>query len=226
MDQLRPGIVDGADRHDQRIDHDVLARNAEVGGALDDLLGDREAHVGILGYAGLVVGDGDDRRAVLLHERQNLLQPLLLAGDRVDQRLALVDGEPRLQRGDDGGVDRERHVHRVLHQLDAFGQDRRLVDQRDAGIDVEHLRAGLDLRHRIGDDAAVIAARHLLRQQLAPGRVDALADHDEALVETDHDLLLFRSDYSLGHAILLGTGGLAIETWGRVPFGRVCQSRL
>ena len=71
VDQLAARVVDGADRHDQRIDDDVLARDAEVGGALDDLLRHREAHVGILGDPGLVVGDRDDGRAVLLHQRQD-----------------------------------------------------------------------------------------------------------------------------------------------------------
>ncbi len=84
------GLVDGADRHDQRVDHDVAGGNAEIGGALDDLLRHLEAHVGILGDAGVVVRDRDDRRAVFLDQRQNGLQPLLFAGHRINQRLALV----------------------------------------------------------------------------------------------------------------------------------------
>ena len=68
--------------------------------------------------------------------------------------LPLIDREARFERLDDRGVDRQRHVDRLLHQLDAFGEDARLVGERDAGVDVEHLRARLDLRHRVGDDAA------------------------------------------------------------------------
>ena len=77
------------------------ARNAVAFGALDDLLGDREALVRVLGNAGLVVGDADDGRLVLRHHRQHHLQSLLLAGDRVDQRLALVRRQARLERRDD-----------------------------------------------------------------------------------------------------------------------------
>jgi hypothetical protein len=43
-------------------------------GARDDLARDLEAHVGILGDAGLVVRDRDDRGAVLRDERQHALE--------------------------------------------------------------------------------------------------------------------------------------------------------
>jgi len=46
---------DGADRHDQRVDHDVARGNAVIGGAMHDLLRDLEAYVGILRDTGLVV---------------------------------------------------------------------------------------------------------------------------------------------------------------------------
>ena len=58
----------------------------------------REAHVRILGDAGLVVGDGDHRHVVFLDQRQDGLQPILLAGDGIDQRPAVGDLQPRLQR--------------------------------------------------------------------------------------------------------------------------------
>ena len=162
------GLAERADRHDQRIDHDVGARDAVVGGALDDLLRDLEAHVRVLGDAGLVVRDRDHRGAVLLDQRQHRLEPLVLAGHRVDQRLALVDREPGLERLDDRGVDRQRHVGQRLHQLDRLGQDLGLVGERDAGIDVEHVGAGRDLGQRIGLDGrlkspAAISAASLLR---------------------------------------------------------------
>ena len=123
-------------------------------------------------------------------QTQDALEAFFFAGDRIDQRLTLVDGKPGFERLDDGAVDRKWHRHGVLHQLDAFGEDLRLVGERDAGIDVEHLRAGLDLRQGIGDDARIIAARHFLGQELAPGRVDALADHHERPVKAEDDLLL------------------------------------
>src|SRR5579872_6896680 len=185
--ELRAGVVDRADRHDQRIDDHVLTLDAEILRALDDFLGDGVAYVWILGNAGLVVRNGDHRGVVFLDQRQDALEPLLFAGDRIDERAPLIDGEPGFERLDDRGIDRQRHGHGLLHQLDAIGENFRFVGERHAGIDVEHLRAGFNLRDRVGDDAAVIAGRHFRGEQFAPRGIDALADHNEAAVEADDD---------------------------------------
>ncbi len=213
------GVAQSADRHDQRIDHHVGARDAVVLGALDDLLGDLEAHVRVLGDAGLVVGDGHDRGAVLPDQRQHALEALVLAGDRVDQRLAAIDREPGLERGDDRGVDRERHVDQRLHQLHGLGEDARLVRERNAGVDVQHVRAGRDLRERIGLDLAVVARRHLRRQPFASGRIDPLADDAERLLEADHDLLGGGADHRVGHA------GRSSLSGSRPPFATRSRRR-
>ena len=84
---------------------------------------------------------------------------------------------------------RERHVGDRLDELDRLAQDRGLVGERNPGVDVEHLRTGLDLGDRVGDHRLEVAALHLLGQLLAAGRVDALADDHERPVEADHDLL-------------------------------------
>src|SRR5215472_8462501 len=209
---LTAGLVDGADRHDERVDYDIAIGDAVIGGALHDLPGHLEAHIGILGDPGLVVGDRYHRCAVLLHERQHRFQALLLAGDRVDERLALVDGESRLERLDDRGVDRQRHIGDRLHELHRLGKDRGLVRQRDAGIHIQHVSAGRHLRERIRLDAAEVAGGHLGREDLAPGRVDALADHDEGTLEAKHDLAGCGADHGIGHeAILL------VFAWGSRP---------
>src|SRR3546814_17621084 len=44
---LAAGGAQGADRHDQRVDHDVLLGDAVVGGALADLLGEGVAPYGV-----------------------------------------------------------------------------------------------------------------------------------------------------------------------------------
>ena len=125
-----------------------------------------EADVRVLGDAGVVVGDRDDRRAVLADERQDALDALLLAGHGVHERLADVDGEARLERLDDRGVDRQRHVDERLDELDRPRQDRRLVGERDARVHVEHVGARLDLGDRVALDAAEVAGLHLLGEEL------------------------------------------------------------
>ena len=197
---LHAGLVDGADRHDERVDDDVARRDAVVGGALDDALGDREAHVRVFRDAGLVVADRDDGGAVLLDERQHRLEAFFLAGHGVHERLALVDAKPGLERRDDGGIDRQRQVGDRLHELDGLREDRRLVGERNPGVDVQHVRAGLHLRARVGFDAAEIARGHFGGEQLAPGRIDALADDHERAIEADDDLARGGTDDGVGHA--------------------------
>ena len=187
MQHLPPGAADRADRHHQRVDHDVAVMDAMVGGARDDFFRDIETLVGVLGDAGLVVGDGDHGRAVLLRQRQHRLEAFFLAGDRVQQRLALVDRQPGLQRRDNRRVDGQRHIGDRLHQFNGVGENARLVGKRNAGVDIQHLGAGRDLRSRVGLDAAVVADFHFRGQDFAPGRVDALADNRERPVETDFE---------------------------------------
>ena len=198
-EHLLAGLAQRPDRHDQRVHDDVRARDAVVGGTLDDPLGDREPDVGIHADAGVVVADRHDRGAVLADERQDALEALLLAGHRVEQRLALVDGEPGLERLDDRRIDRQRQVGQALDELDGLGQDRRLVGQRDAGVDVEHLGAGLDLGQDIALDAAEVAGLHLLGESLAAGRVDPFADDHERAVEADDDLARRGTEECVGH---------------------------
>jgi hypothetical protein len=80
-----------------------------------------------------------------------------------------------------------------------FGEDARLVGHRDAGVDVKHLCARLHLRQRVGDDAAIVALRHFGCEQFAPGRIDPLADHDEAALEADDDFHRCGGDAGFRH---------------------------
>ncbi len=171
-----------------------------VGCPLHDLACHLETDIRILRDARLVVGDGDHRGTVARHEREHALHLLVLAGDRVDERLALVDVEAGLERLDDRRVDRERHVGDRLHELDRVREDRGLVRERDAGVDVEHLGAGLDLRDRIGHHGVEVAGTHLLGELRAAGGVDPLPDDHERPVEADHHLARRRGQHRLAHS--------------------------
>ena len=92
------------------------------------------------------------------------------------------------------------HVGDGLHELHRPRQQCRLVGQRHAGVDVEHVGTGGDLGDGIGLDPAEVAALQLLGEELAPRRVDPLADHHERPVEADHHLPGGRAEDGLGHA--------------------------
>ena len=176
----------GADRHRERVDDHVLGRDAVVAGGGDDLLRHLDAALRLHRDL-VVVREPDDRRAVLRHERQDRLEPLVLARHRVDERLALVRGEPGLERLDHRGVDADRQLAEALHERDRLAHQVDLVGERIADVDIEHVRAALDLLRDVGLDLRQVARLKLRLERLAPGRVDPLADHAERLLRPDDD---------------------------------------
>jgi len=113
---------------------------------LHNLLGNIKTHVRILGNPGFVVGNGDHGAAVLLDERQHGFKTFILSGDGVEQCFALIDLQPGLKGGDDGGINLERYVCERLDELDGLGENFGFVCKRDSCVYVEHVGTGGDLR--------------------------------------------------------------------------------
>ena len=191
-EDLLAGGAHGADRHDQRIDDDVMrgmpksaARSTIFLATSKRTSGSSEMPVSSLEMA--TTGN-----IVFLDQRQDGLELLFLAGDRIDQRPALGDlaARPRWQRSPRSRWTAARRpvpgrasiVWTSSGGSVAFG-----IDRGDAGVDVEHRRTGGDLLERILAHRVEIALDHLGGQFLAAGRIDALADDAERLVEADHD---------------------------------------
>ncbi len=160
-----------------------------VGGSFDDLPGDLEAHRRIHRRALLIEGKPDDRRAALFDQRQQLLEPLLLTGHRVDQRLALAHRQGSLQSLGHRRVERERHIYKLLHHLDHLDQQRGLIGPRNTRVDIQHRGASLDLGRGVGAHHVEVTFLELSGQRFATGRVDALADDDKGSVRTDDNAL-------------------------------------
>ena len=80
-------------------------------------------------------------------------------------------------------------------------EDRGLVGEGNAGVDVEHLRARLHLGERVRDDGVEVPCGHLGRQCLRPVGIDALADHHERALEPDHHLSRRRAQNRLAHPV-------------------------
>ena len=144
------------DREDVGVEDDVLGREADL---VDEdpvgALADRLAALEVVGLAVLVEGHHHDGGAVLAAQAGVLAERLLplLHGDGVDDRLALDALEAGLDDLPLGGVDHHRHaadvglggdeLEEAVHRGDA-------VDHPLVHVDVDHLRAGLDL---LGRDA-------------------------------------------------------------------------
>ena len=203
----------GANRHDQRVDDDVMGGNAKIGGAFDDLFRHGKAHIRVLGDPCVVIGDRHDRHVVFLDQWQHDLQPLFLSGDGVQQRAAFAGLKPRLKRAGDRTVDADRHVDGILHDLDQLRHQHRLdkvvvgiarvfghfVGEDRARVHVEHRGACGDLRDGIRLDPRKIALLQLLAEDLAARGVDPLSDHAKRLVKADDGGLGLGFDDGSGH---------------------------
>ena len=85
-----PGLAQGANGHDQRIDHDIRFADAIIRGVFNDLSGNLETDIGIFGDTAFIVRYGDDGGTMFLDQRQDRFQPLFLAGHRIYHRDSLL----------------------------------------------------------------------------------------------------------------------------------------
>ena len=112
---------------------------------VDEALAKLEALVPHNGNALFAVRQADNRCAVLFDQRQDGLDAVELAGDRVDEGLALVDAQARFERFDDGRVDADRQIARLLRHRHSLRHQGGLVGEWHTHIDVEDMRATGDL---------------------------------------------------------------------------------
>ena len=180
----------GTDRHRERVDDDVLDGNAIfLRGDPHDLVGQLDPLVGLHRDLVGVIGEGDDGSVVLLDQGEDGLHPLVLGGDRVDERTTLVDREPGLQRLHDGGVDADREVGEGLDEFDRLDEQLGLVGQGHPHVDVEDIGTTGHLGGDVLLDEGEISGAQGLLEDLAPRRIDPFADDAEGSVGGDDHLL-------------------------------------
>jgi len=101
-------------------------------------------------------------------------------------------------------VDRQWYVGDRLHQLHRPGEIAGSSASGMPALTSSMCAPAATLCERVGFDAAEISGGHLGREDLAPRRVDALADHHEGTLEARHDLAGCGADHvSVIEAILL-----------------------
>ena len=161
------------------VDEDVVGAPADLLAALE-----------IVGLALLVEGHHDDARAVLAAQPGVLDEGLLalLQRDRVDDRLALDVLQALLDDLPLGGVDHQRHAADVglaADQADEAAHRGDAVDHALVHVDVDDLRAVLDLLARDRERGRVVAVADQVAEAGRAGDVRALADVDEQRVVVD-----------------------------------------
>ena len=177
----------GRDRKDVGIEDDVLGRETDLlGQELVGALADRDLAIGRVGLALLVERHDDDGGTVAQHlfgvSEERLLA--LLETDGIDDRLALHALEARLDHGPLRGIDHDRHARDI-----GLGRDE--VQERVHGflgveeafvhVDVEDLRAVLDLAARHAERGRIVVRLDQLAELRRARDVGALANIDEAL---------------------------------------------
>ena len=175
----------GGDRKDVRIEDDVLRRKADavdqnVVGARGDLLFLFQR----VGLAGFVERHDHDGGAVAAHQfgvaDEGVLA--LLERDRIDHRLALHAFQPGLDHREFRGIDHHRHARDIGlggDQIEERGHRLFGIEQALVHIDVDDLRAVLDLIAGHRERGRIIAGGDELAESRRAGDVGALADIDE-----------------------------------------------
>ena len=242
IDRVVVVLVDaGRDREDVRIEDDVLGREAlfldqnPVGLAADFLA----ALVGV-GLALLVEGHDHHGRAVAAAQARVMAEDLLafLHGDRVDHGLALHALQAGLDHFPLGAVYHHRDAGDVGLGGDQVQEALHARDRIEHGlvhIDVDDLRAVLDLLARHGQGLVVLLFADQAREHLAARDVGALAHVHEQRFLVDVDRFQARQarlDGHLGHGArgqrrdLVGDGADVVGRGAAAAAGHIDQAGL
>ena len=179
-------LVDsGRDREDIGVEDDVLGREAVGSEQLVRPLANLDLALAGVGLAGLVERHHHHRRAVSANFPRGIEErPLaFLHADRIDDRLARCAFQPGLDDRPFRAVDHQRDARDVGFggdPLDVGGHRQLAVEQGLVHIDVEDLRARLDLRARDLDRGLIVSRQDQLLELGRAGDVAAFADIDEA----------------------------------------------
>ena len=194
------------DRHNERVNNDVVGRDAKVSSALNDFLCHFETNVWVFGDTSVVVRDRNNRNVVFLNQRQNEFQTLFFARDRVQKRATFGSLQTRFESSRNRGVDADRAIGQALNQFDHFDHERRLGLVRvrvgvihNASVDIEDVRTSSNLCQCVLFNGREIACFQFSSQFLAARRVDPFTNHAERLVKADNGGFRCGFDDSAGH---------------------------
>ena len=181
----------GRDGEDVRVEDDVLGRQADrVHQGVVATPEDLGAPLERIGLTLLVEGHHHDRCAVAAGEARlpDELRLAFLERDRVHHRLALDALEAGLDDRPLRAIDHHRHARDVGlggDEVEERSHGGLRVEHRLVHVDVDHLRAVLDLLARDCERLLVVAGEDEPRERLRAGDVGALADVDEERVLAD-----------------------------------------
>ncbi len=130
-------VLTCGDRDGQRIEIDLLIRQAGIPGTFQDVARHCQPARDVLRYAVVVEEQGDHAGSVAWDEGQHTIQTPLLSTDRVDQRRPDDAGQGCGQGRSVGAVETQRRFGHSLHRLHEPAQVIGLALRRRAGVDID-----------------------------------------------------------------------------------------
>ena len=191
--QLAVVLVSGGDGEGQRVDQQVGLRQAvATAREIDQATRDCQLGVGGLRHTLLVDGQRDHRGPEALRQAQPLGGGALtvLEVDRVDDRLAAVQLQCRLDHRGFRAVDHQRRIHRGGEAAHHLGHFRHFVTADERGADVQAVGRLGDLLAPHGDAAVPVMRLLQLPPLLRAVGVAALADREVAVFLPQRDRLV------------------------------------
>ena len=183
--ELAVVLIARRDGEGQRVDHQVGLRQAVlVAGEFDQPRRDPQLVLRRLGHPHFVDGQRDHRRAELLGELHAFLRRMLafLEVDRVDDRLAAMQLQRRLDHRRFRRVDHQRRVHAGRKAANDLAHLRHLVAANEGGADIEAVRAFGHLFARDREAPVPVMRRLAFAPSLGPVGVAAFADGEVAVL--------------------------------------------
>ena len=183
--QLAVVLVAGGDGEGQRVDQQVGLRQAvPVAGEIDQPAGDAQLVLHRLRHADFVDGQRDHRGAEALRQDQPVGGVLLavLEIDRVDDRLAAMQFQRRLDHRRFRAVDHQRGIHRGGEAADHLRHLGVFVAADEGGADIQRVGAFADLLAAHGDAAVPVVLFLQFAPFLRAVGVAALADGEDGVL--------------------------------------------
>ena len=175
--------------HDEGVEQEVSVFETVLLCLSDDTIDDLNAIFCCLWYAVLRDGQAEDRRAVLLCQRKEFLDALLLGTDGIDEGASRICSESGFKSFGITGINSKRCIGDLGHLANGIVHCLDLIDAADAHVDIEEMCARTNLIDGFALDGEEGTILDFFGELLAARRIDAFADQCGRQILVDDDSL-------------------------------------
>ena len=218
---LRHLALVGGGRHGKAVDDHVLPRDAHLLSRLHNASRDGEAPLGRLGNAVFIERKAHNGATVMRGDGQHGLERLGLAVHGVDEGLACIAAHGAAHGLGVGGVDLQRQVAHGLDALHDLHEHARLIELRQAHVDIERIGTEFGLVESLAHCVVEIARTQGLLEALLARGIDALADDVGVGLACLHDQRLLCAAHGKGMRVAALRGHRGARAHERTDAGNV-----